>query len=74
MIRLTPGAPPPDLDVKRFLGFASACFRQKRKTLRNNLSARYSRAILDQRPEMSQRAEQLSVNQFVELYRALNLK
>src|SRR5207245_8682380 len=60
VIRLTPVVPPGDLDVKRFLGFASACFRQKRKTLRNNLSERYPRATLDLRPEMGQRAEQLS--------------
>jgi 16S rRNA (adenine1518-N6/adenine1519-N6)-dimethyltransferase len=72
VIRLTPISPPEGLDVKRFLSFASACFRQKRKTLRNNLSERYSRAILDLRPEMGQRAEQLSISQFLDLYRALN--
>jgi 16S rRNA (adenine1518-N6/adenine1519-N6)-dimethyltransferase len=72
VIRLKPLSPPEGLDVKRFLSFASACFRQKRKTLRNNLSERYPRATLDLRPEMGKRAEQLSVAQLLDLYRALN--
>ena len=72
VIRMTPFAPPVGLDVTGFLKFVSACFRQKRKTLRNNLNDRYSREQLDPRPEMGQRAEQLSVDQFVALYRALN--
>jgi 16S rRNA (adenine1518-N6/adenine1519-N6)-dimethyltransferase len=72
VIRLTPFTPPAGLDVNGFLKFVSACFRQKRKMLRNNLSPMYSREVLDPRPEMSQRAEQLSVDQFIELYRALS--
>ncbi len=72
VIRLTPFAPPAGLDVNGFLKFVSACFRQKRKMLRNNLSPAYSRELLDTRPEMSQRAEQLSVNQFIGLYNALS--
>ncbi|MGD1071463.1 MAG: 16S rRNA (adenine(1518)-N(6)/adenine(1519)-N(6))-dimethyltransferase RsmA [Bryobacteraceae bacterium] len=54
-----------------FLRFVSLCFRQKRKTLRNNLVGAFPRELLDQRPEMSQRAEQLSVSALVDLYRAL---
>jgi 16S rRNA (adenine1518-N6/adenine1519-N6)-dimethyltransferase len=73
VIRLTPKTTPPELDVARFLGFASACFQQKRKTLRNNLSSRYPKTVLDSRPEIGQRAEQLSVGQFVDLYRSLNV-
>jgi 16S rRNA (adenine1518-N6/adenine1519-N6)-dimethyltransferase len=72
VIRITTKSPPAGLDVKRFLGFVSACFQQKRKTLRNNLSSRYPKVALDARPEISQRAEQLSVDQLLELYRALN--
>jgi 16S rRNA (adenine1518-N6/adenine1519-N6)-dimethyltransferase len=72
VIRLTPLTPPEDLDVSRFLGFVSACFRQKRKTLRNNLSERYAKATLDAQPDMGRRAEQLSVGEFLSLYRALN--
>lgn len=72
VIRLTPFVPSPELDSTEFLKFVSGCFRQKRKTLRNNLSERYPREVLDGRPEMGQRAEQLSVNQFIDLYRELN--
>jgi 16S rRNA (adenine1518-N6/adenine1519-N6)-dimethyltransferase len=71
VIRLTPRESPADLAVDRFLRFVSTCFRQKRKTLRNNLAGTFSREALDQRPEIGQRAEQLSVSAFVDLYRAL---
>ena len=54
-----------------FLRFASLCFRQKRKTLRNNLVGAYARELLDERPEMGQRAEQLSVSELTDLYRAI---
>jgi 16S rRNA (adenine1518-N6/adenine1519-N6)-dimethyltransferase len=72
VIRLTPLAQPEGFDAGRFLSFVSACFRQKRKTLRNNLSERYSRGALDLQPEMGRRAEQLSVSQLLDLYRALS--
>ncbi|MES1260261.1 MAG: 16S rRNA (adenine(1518)-N(6)/adenine(1519)-N(6))-dimethyltransferase RsmA [Acidobacteriota bacterium] len=71
VIRLTPVPPPPDIQVPAFLKFASGCFRQKRKTLRNNLSPRYPREMLDLRPEMGRRAEQLTVSEFLDLYRFL---
>jgi 16S rRNA (adenine1518-N6/adenine1519-N6)-dimethyltransferase len=45
-------------DPARFLDFASLCFRQKRKTLRNNLAGRYG-AAADALPEAGARAEQL---------------
>jgi 16S rRNA (adenine1518-N6/adenine1519-N6)-dimethyltransferase len=41
VIQLDPLARPVCEDIDGFLQFASACFRQKRKTLRNNLSAVY---------------------------------
>jgi 16S rRNA (adenine1518-N6/adenine1519-N6)-dimethyltransferase len=72
VIRLTPQDPPVDLAADKFLRFVSICFRQKRKTLRNNLMGAFPRELLDQRPEMSQRAEQLSVAALVDLYRALS--
>ena len=72
LLRLTPVPPPAGIDVKYFLGFVSSCFHQKRKTLRNNLAGRYSREILDLRPEIGQRAEQLSVQELLDLYSALN--
>ncbi len=69
-IRLTPRAELP-IDSAALLAFVSACFRQKRKTLRNNLSGKYPAALLSGRAEMSRRAEQLSVAEFVGLYHAL---
>jgi 16S rRNA (adenine1518-N6/adenine1519-N6)-dimethyltransferase len=54
-----------------FLRFAAACFRQKRKTLRNNLAPVYGNERVDTLPEGRLRAEQLSVPQLVDLYRRL---
>ncbi len=71
VIRLRPRSELPVDAPDEFLSFVSACFRQKRKTLRNNLSGKYPAALVDGRPEMSRRAEQLSVAEFVALYRAL---
>jgi 16S rRNA (adenine1518-N6/adenine1519-N6)-dimethyltransferase len=67
VIRLTPKHTCATIDVDRFLGFVSMCFRQKRKTLRNNLGGMFDAGVYAAR-----RAEQLSVEEFVELYRALN--
>jgi len=47
-------------DEAAFLQFASLCFRQKRKTIRNNLAPRYGRDILDAIPSKA-RAEELSI-------------
>jgi 16S rRNA (adenine1518-N6/adenine1519-N6)-dimethyltransferase len=85
LFTVAPGAfrPPPKVDsavirltpkdagaagelVAGFLAFVSICFRQKRKTLKNNLREAY-----DPAPDISQRAEELSVDEFVELYRSL---
>jgi 16S rRNA (adenine1518-N6/adenine1519-N6)-dimethyltransferase len=71
VIRLTPRENPGDLEIDRFLRFVSTCFRHKRKTLRNNLAGTFSREMLDQRPEMNRRAEQLSVSAFVDLHRSM---
>lgn len=71
VIRLTPQAHPPDVNIDHFLRFVSACFRQKRKTLRNNLSGHYSREILDHEPRSGMRAEQLSIADLLDLYREL---
>jgi len=70
VIRLTPREAA-EIDRDGFLRFASACFRQKRKTLRNNLSGMFSGTVLGQRPEMGLRAEQLSVDELLLLYRSL---
>lgn len=55
-------------DIDAFLSFAGHCFRQKRKTIRNNLEPHYGPQVSDF-PEAGKRAEQLSVQQLVELYR-----
>jgi 16S rRNA (adenine1518-N6/adenine1519-N6)-dimethyltransferase len=71
VIRLTPHTEALSAESKPFLEFASACFRQKRKTLRNNLAEVYTKDKLDDLPALSSRAEQLSVAELLELFRAL---
>ena len=51
-----------------FLAFAGQCFRQKRKTIRNNLAGIYGRQMIDGWPEAGMRAEQLSLEQFAAMY------
>ncbi len=58
-------------DRAGFLKFASAAFRQKRKTLRNNLAPLYGKERVDLLPEAKQRAEQLSIDALINLYRIL---
>jgi len=74
VVRLTPQSDTAldGLDHKAFLDFVSLCFRQKRKTLRNNLAVRYDRSLLDAMPDSRRRAEQLSIPEFADLYRRLN--
>jgi 16S rRNA A1518/A1519 N6-dimethyltransferase RsmA/KsgA/DIM1 with predicted DNA glycosylase/AP lyase activity len=58
-------------DRAAFLRFASACFRYKRKTLRNNLAGIYAKEAVDGMAEAGKRAEQLSVRELVALFRSL---
>lgn len=71
VVRLTPRDPAEFgiSDMPAFLRFASACFRQKRKTLRNNLSAAYPKEKVDAMPEAKLRAEQLPVAELARLAR-----
>jgi 16S rRNA (adenine1518-N6/adenine1519-N6)-dimethyltransferase len=71
VIRMTPREEPPVEDAEEFLKFVSMCFRQKRKTLRNNLAGSFA---VDEMEGMSRRAEQLGVEEFVELYRGLKTR
>jgi 16S rRNA (adenine1518-N6/adenine1519-N6)-dimethyltransferase len=71
LIRLTPYPAANNGETKKFLDFASKCFRQKRKTLRNNLAGHFTKEILEAAPAISQRAEQLSVAELLELFRVL---
>jgi len=59
-------------DRAAFLKFASAAFRQKRKTLRNNLAPLYGKDRVDALPEARNRAEQMSLDQLIELHRKLS--
>ena len=58
-------------DLPGFLRFASACFRHKRKTLRNNLLSSYPPERVNALPEGRLRAEQLSVKELALLCRRL---
>ncbi len=74
VVRLTPRNPAADWgvsDIRGFLEFAALCFRQKRKTLRNNLIARFPKDVVDALPEARLRAEQLPLGAMVDLYRRL---
>lgn len=54
-----------------FVAFAQKCFAHPRKKLRNNLAGAYPKDILRERPEMELRAQQLDVEELVELWRLL---
>ena len=56
-------------DPEAFRRFLSQCFRQKRKTLRNNLAGTYGKEAIDPWPEAGLRAEQIALDQFAEMYR-----
>lgn len=55
-------------DMRRFIILVKAGFNQRRKTLRNALKSTVPAALLTH-PLMDKRAEQLSVSDFMELYR-----
>ncbi len=68
VVELTPRDGAPELgigDSEAFLRFLSTCFRQKRKTLRNNLREEFS---IEGQPEAQLRAEQLSLEDLAGLW------
>lgn len=73
VIRMEPRAPV-TADLGGFLRFAQLCFRQKRKTLRNNLAAAYGKDVAGGLAEAQLRAEQLSVAELVALYEKLRAR
>jgi 16S rRNA (adenine1518-N6/adenine1519-N6)-dimethyltransferase len=73
VIRLTPhhmlGTAGALIDPAPLLAFVGLCFRQKRKTLRNNLAPFFGHSMVDAMPEADLRAEQLTLEQFQQVYR-----
>jgi 16S rRNA (adenine1518-N6/adenine1519-N6)-dimethyltransferase len=71
VVRLTPRDAAKEFgitDLPGFLRFAQVCFRQKRKTLRNNLLAAYQAEQVNSLPEAKMRAEQLGVAELAAVY------
>ena len=52
--------------------FVGACFRAPRKTLKNNLSGRYPKALLAVDPSSGRRAEQLTLDELAQMWRRLD--
>ncbi len=70
------GEPPGAGEEKKFLEFVKRCFAQKRKNLLNNLAGIYPRGRTERElarlpSPRGARAEQLTLDQFAELYRRL---
>jgi 16S rRNA (adenine1518-N6/adenine1519-N6)-dimethyltransferase len=57
-----------------FLKFVRLCFQHKRKTIRNNLMGAYPADVIATLPQASLRAEQLSIEQFAEMYRRVGVE
>jgi 16S rRNA (adenine1518-N6/adenine1519-N6)-dimethyltransferase len=67
VIELRPRAVPLTSDPAGLVAFASLCFRQKRKMIRNNLAGAFPPEAVNTQPEARLRAEQLSVLQLADL-------
>ena len=65
---LEPRGAPPVADPEEFLRFVGRAFRYKRKTLRNNLAEFYGKDALAQWPEAGMRAEQISLERFLDMW------
>jgi len=71
VVQLIPRPQPIVADIPEFLKFASVCFVQKRKTLRNNLLEKFPG--IESQPEAKLRAEQLPVEQMADLWSRLRV-
>ncbi|MGH9862667.1 MAG: 16S rRNA (adenine(1518)-N(6)/adenine(1519)-N(6))-dimethyltransferase RsmA [Candidatus Acidiferrales bacterium] len=79
LVRLTPPGKQPALGVasrEEFLRFVSTCFRQKRKTLRNNLAtwlpvAAIEKALVEMGLDVRARAEELGIEDFARVFGTL---
>jgi 16S rRNA (adenine1518-N6/adenine1519-N6)-dimethyltransferase len=76
VVLIEPHAPPAALaDPDDFLDFAAQCFRQKRKTIRNNLAEAYGKDAVSGWPEAGLRAEQIPLERLLQMYaRVADLK
>lgn len=61
--------PPAAENPEEFLRFVALCFAHKRKTIRNNLADVLGREQVDGWPEAGLRAEQISLEGFLEMWR-----
>ena len=73
VVLLEPHARPPVENPEAFMHFAGLCFHHKRKTIRNNLAEVYGKERTESWPEAGLRAEQISIEGLVEMYRRLAL-
>ena len=74
VVLLTPHRSAAEIPISQpdqFLQFASHCFRQKRKTLRNNLLPHFPKQAVDSLPEGRLRAEQLTIQELADVYHRL---
>jgi 16S rRNA (adenine1518-N6/adenine1519-N6)-dimethyltransferase len=71
VVQLLPRREPLVTDPAAFLDFASLCFRHKRKTLRNNLLEKYDKELVDSLAEAGKRAEQLTLEEFINLHQRI---
>lgn len=64
-----------DIDAAKFSAFVKTCFSMRRKTLLNNLSKTFSKEKLKEcltEETLKKRAETLSLDEFVELFKKLS--
>jgi len=73
VVLLEPRVQPAGIDLAAFLRFAGQCFRQKRKTIRNNLVEIYGKELVEGWPEAALRAEQVPLEGLLAMYRRLPL-